>query len=115
MVIMKNPRFLILGLGSPDQSPEIQIEGMIDLSIRNFMLMINNHFARFQLPGNLLKTKKKCAPYFRAGLQFMTFFSAAARRVKFSAAAAKLGGLHKKSAASTKTFFSNVIMCASTS
>jgi hypothetical protein len=25
------------------------------------MLMINNHFARFQLPGNLLKTKKMCS------------------------------------------------------
>jgi hypothetical protein len=33
------------------------------------MLMINNHFARFQLPGNLLKTKK-CAPYFRGNMQF---------------------------------------------
>jgi hypothetical protein len=31
------------------------------LSIRNFMLMINNHFALFQLPGNLLKTKKMCS------------------------------------------------------
>jgi hypothetical protein len=31
--------------------------------------MINNHFARFQLPGNLLKTKK-CAPYFRGNTQF---------------------------------------------
>jgi hypothetical protein len=30
------------------------------LSIGNFMLMINNHFVRFQLPGNLLKTKKMC-------------------------------------------------------
>jgi hypothetical protein len=30
------------------------------LSIGNFMLMINNHFARFQLPGNWLKTKKMC-------------------------------------------------------
>jgi hypothetical protein len=25
------------------------------------MLMINNHFARFQLPGKLLKTKKMCS------------------------------------------------------
>jgi hypothetical protein len=25
------------------------------------MLMINNHFARFQLPGNLLKAKKMCS------------------------------------------------------
>jgi hypothetical protein len=33
------------------------------------MLMINNHCARFQLPGDLLKTKK-CAPYFRGNTQF---------------------------------------------
>jgi hypothetical protein len=31
------------------------------LSIGNFMLMTNNHFARFQLPGNLFKTKKMCS------------------------------------------------------
>jgi hypothetical protein len=31
--------------------------------------MINNHFSRFQLPGNLLKTKK-CAFYFRGNTQF---------------------------------------------
>jgi hypothetical protein len=31
------------------------------LLIGNFMLMINNHFARFQLPDNLLKTKKTCS------------------------------------------------------
>jgi hypothetical protein len=31
------------------------------LSIGNFMLMINNHFARFQLPGKLLKTNKMCS------------------------------------------------------
>jgi hypothetical protein len=31
--------------------------------------MINNHFALFQLPGNLLNTKK-CAPYFRGNTQF---------------------------------------------
>jgi hypothetical protein len=43
------------------------------LSIRNFMLMINNHFAIFQLPGNLLKTKK-CAPYFRGNTQFPIYF-----------------------------------------
>jgi hypothetical protein len=30
-------------------------------SIGNFMLMINNHFAWFQLPGKLLKTKKMCS------------------------------------------------------
>jgi hypothetical protein len=33
------------------------------------MLMINNHFALFQLPGNLLKNKK-CAPYFRGNTEF---------------------------------------------
>jgi hypothetical protein len=43
------------------------------LSIRNFMLMINNNFARFQLPGNLLKTKK-CAPYFRGNTQFPIYY-----------------------------------------
>jgi hypothetical protein len=31
--------------------------------------MINNHFADFQLPDNLLKTKK-CAPYFRENTEF---------------------------------------------
>jgi hypothetical protein len=44
------------------------------LLIGNFMLMINNHFARFQLPGNLSKTKKKCAPYFRGNTQFPIYF-----------------------------------------
>jgi hypothetical protein len=39
------------------------------LSIGNFMLMINFHFARFQLPGNLLKTKK-CVPFFCSNTQF---------------------------------------------
>jgi hypothetical protein len=43
------------------------------LSIGNFMLMIKNHFARFQLPGNLLKTKK-CAPYFRGNTQFPIYW-----------------------------------------
>jgi hypothetical protein len=38
-------------------------------SIGNFMLMINNHFKLFQLPGNLSKTKK-CAAYFRGNTQF---------------------------------------------
>jgi hypothetical protein len=31
------------------------------LSIVNFMLMINSHFARFKLPGKLLKTQKMCS------------------------------------------------------
>jgi hypothetical protein len=39
------------------------------------MLMVNNHFARFRLPGNLLKTKKKCAPYFRGNTQFPIYVS----------------------------------------
>jgi hypothetical protein len=41
------------------QNSNIRHDGI--LSIGNFMLMINNHFARFQLPGNLLKTKKMCS------------------------------------------------------
>jgi hypothetical protein len=41
-------------------------------SIGNFMLMINNHFALFQLPGKLVKL---CAPYFRGNTQFhINFF-----------------------------------------
>jgi hypothetical protein len=32
------------------------------LSIGNFMLMICNHFALFQLPGNLFRTKKNVLP-----------------------------------------------------
>jgi hypothetical protein len=35
---------------------------------------INNHFALFQLPSNLLKTKIKCAPYFRGNTQFPISF-----------------------------------------
>jgi hypothetical protein len=31
------------------------------LSIGNLMLIINNHFPRLKLPGNLLKTKKMCS------------------------------------------------------
>jgi hypothetical protein len=34
------------------------------------MLMINNHYALFKLPGNLLKTKKKSAPFFRGNMEF---------------------------------------------
>jgi hypothetical protein len=37
------------------QNSNIRHDGI--LSIGNFMLMRNNHFARFQLPGYLLKTK----------------------------------------------------------
>jgi hypothetical protein len=35
------------------------------------MLMINNHFARFRLPGNLLKTKKNVLPIFVATRNFL--------------------------------------------
>jgi hypothetical protein len=65
MVMMKNPRTSILRLGPiwpmaiirpKSRNSNIRHDGI--LSIGNFMLMINNHFARFQLPGNLLKTKK---------------------------------------------------------
>jgi hypothetical protein len=41
------------------QNSNIKHDGI--LSIGNFMLMINNHFAKFQLPGNLLNTKKMCS------------------------------------------------------
>jgi hypothetical protein len=36
-------------------------------------LMINNHFERFQRPGNLLKPKKY-APCFRGNTQFPIYF-----------------------------------------
>jgi hypothetical protein len=42
------------------------------LSTGNFMLMLNNHFAWFQLPGNLLKN---CAPYFRGNTQFPIYWN----------------------------------------
>jgi hypothetical protein len=38
------------------QNSNIRHDGI--LSVGNFMLMINNHFALFQLPGSLSKTKK---------------------------------------------------------
>jgi hypothetical protein len=38
------------------------------------MLMINNHFARFQLPGNLLKTKKNVLPIYVATRNFLFIF-----------------------------------------
>jgi hypothetical protein len=41
------------------QNSNIRHDGI--LSIRNFMLMKNNHFLLFQLPGNLLNTKKICS------------------------------------------------------
>jgi hypothetical protein len=49
------------------QNSNIRHDGI--LSVGNFMLMINNHFTLFQLPGILLKTKK-CASYFRGNTQF---------------------------------------------
>jgi hypothetical protein len=65
MVMMKTPRTSIFRLGpmahghNPAKVSKFKYDGI--LSIGNFMLMINNHFARFQLPGNLLKTKKMCS------------------------------------------------------
>jgi hypothetical protein len=41
------------------QNSNIRHDGI--LSFGNSMLMINNHFARFQLSGNLLITKKMCS------------------------------------------------------
>jgi hypothetical protein len=44
------------------------------LSIGNFMLMMNNHFARFQLPGKLLKTKKMCSLFpWQHGISYLFF------------------------------------------
>jgi hypothetical protein len=69
------------------QKSNIRHDGV--LSIGDFMLMINNHFARFQLPGvelvlYLLKTKKMCSLFpWQHGIsylflllfsRFMTFF-----------------------------------------
>jgi hypothetical protein len=55
---------------SKSQNSNTRHEGI--LSIGNFMLMLNNHFAWFQLPGYLLK---KCAPYFRGNTQFPIYIS----------------------------------------
>jgi hypothetical protein len=54
---------------NPAKVPNSNIRHDGILSIGNFMLMINNHFTLFQLPGNLLKTKK-CALYFRGNMEF---------------------------------------------
>jgi hypothetical protein len=68
MVMMKNPRTSILRLGpmahghNPAKVPKfkyIRHDGI--LSIGNFMLMINYHFSVFQMPSNMLKTKKMCS------------------------------------------------------
>jgi hypothetical protein len=64
-------KFAILGKNSPEIfEGEPQLRGFARfarkkiycvLSIGNFMLMTNNHFTLFQLPGNLSKTKKMCS------------------------------------------------------
>jgi hypothetical protein len=67
MAMMKTPENLDLRLEPMVQghnpakirNSNIRQDGI--LSIVNFMLMINNHFTLFQLPGNLLKTKKMCS------------------------------------------------------
>jgi hypothetical protein len=71
MVMMKNPRTSDLVqwptaiIRTKSRNSNIRHDGI--LSIGNFILMINNHFARFQLPGNLLKAKKMCS---RGNTQF---------------------------------------------
>jgi hypothetical protein len=62
-------------LYSPNQ-PKSQIFNIghdYALWIRNFMVMINTHFALLHLPGNSLKTKKN-APYFRGNTKFPIYF-----------------------------------------
>jgi hypothetical protein len=54
------------------QNSNIKLDGI--LSIGNFMLIINNHFARFRLPGNLLKTKKNVLSIFVATRNFLFIF-----------------------------------------
>jgi hypothetical protein len=66
----KNPRTSILRLGpmdhgyNPAKVPKFKYKYKYNIkhdgipSIENLVLMINNHFAVFQLPGNLFKTKK---------------------------------------------------------
>jgi hypothetical protein len=77
IVMMKNPRILILRLGpmahghNPTKVPKFKIRHDGILSIGNFMLMIKHHFARFQLPGNLLKIKKNVLPIFVATRNFL--------------------------------------------
>jgi hypothetical protein len=51
------------------QNSNIRHDGI--LSIWNFMLMINNHFARYQLPGYLLKTKNYVLPISVATRNFL--------------------------------------------
>jgi hypothetical protein len=65
MVMRKKPEYLDFETWSnvprpKSQNSNIKHDGI--LSIGNFMLMIKNHFARFQLPGKLLKTKKNVLP-----------------------------------------------------
>jgi hypothetical protein len=54
------------------QNSNIRHDGI--LSIGNFMLMINKHFARFKLPGKLLKTKKNVLLIFVATRYFLFIF-----------------------------------------
>jgi hypothetical protein len=51
------------------------------LSIGNFMMMINNHFALFQLPGNLFKTKK-VLPIFVATHNFLFILFFFSKQIK---------------------------------
>jgi hypothetical protein len=60
----KNPRISIFRLGP-------MANGI--LSIGNFMLMINKHFALFHLPGNLLKAKQNVLPISVATRNFLFY------------------------------------------
>jgi hypothetical protein len=70
MVMMKNPEILdsetwpMTHGHKPAKVTKLYTRHDGILSIGNIMLIINNHFARFQPPSNLLKPKK-CASYFR--------------------------------------------------
>jgi hypothetical protein len=72
MVMMKKPIILILRLVSMVNGQNRAKEG--NLSIKNSMLMINNHFSRFQLPGNLLKTKINVLPISVATRNFLLIY-----------------------------------------
>jgi hypothetical protein len=43
------------------------------------MLMLNNYFARFRLPGNLLKTKKNVLPIFVVTRNFLFIYFLASK------------------------------------
>jgi hypothetical protein len=83
MVMKKNPRTSILRLPMvqwptaiirpKSRNSNIRHDGI--LSIGNFMLMINNRFTRFQLPGNLLKTRKMCFLFsWQHAISYLFFF-----------------------------------------